>query len=665
MTDEPDIDKLIGLQLSCQQSAAVRAPLAPGVVIAGAGTGKTTLMAARVVWLVASGQAACREVLGLTFTRKAAAELAQRVRAALDAAGVADGDDHETVLTYDAFARQLVVDHGLALGVEADFRLLDEAARYSLAHDVVTRANGPFEQLGRLQSADVARAVLELSAQLRSNLSTPQAVREADDALDAALGEAPLNGAEPYRAVAVARDKIVERRELLELVEAYEAEKASRGFVEYADLLAHANDLAGSPRVAAGMRDRFRVVLLDEYQDTSAAQAQLLRQLFSGPTADAGRGHPVMAVGDPSQAIYGWRGAAADNISDFPRHFPNRDGSPAAVFPLTVNRRSGPSILAAANELARGLPERRTDLALDLSAPPGTAPGVIETKQFQTQPEELAWVADAIAAMGEVGALDGADVAWADIAVLARTNAVVAAVHAELVARGVPAEVVGLGGLLKLPPIAQVLATLRILDDERANAALVEVLACARWAIGPSDLALLGRRAAELAGEEVSVGSPVEGGRGEDGPNQEAGDEGDALGRGLGRLRGEASLARALADPGALPYSSAARRRFRALAAELAGLRPWVGRGLSELVERVVAALGLEVELLARGQSVAVLEALIEAVADFEAVEPRAELGGLLAYFDAELAEGVGLEQPAASEANSVKLLTIHKAKGL
>src|SRR5699024_5405940 len=99
----------------------------------------------------------------------------------------------------------------------------------------------------------------------------------------------------------------------------------------------------GVPDVARTLQRRFTVVLLDEYQDTSAAQAVLLRALFSGDEG-AGRGFPVMAVGDPHQAIYGWRGAAANNILDFPRLFPLADGSPSPRLTLTINRRSGQSI---------------------------------------------------------------------------------------------------------------------------------------------------------------------------------------------------------------------------------------------------------------------------------------------------------------------------------
>ncbi|MEN0072068.1 MAG: UvrD-helicase domain-containing protein, partial [Propionicimonas sp.] len=117
--DPAELGRLLGIPFSEQQLTAITAPLAPGVIIAGAGSGKTTVMAARVVWLVGSGQVSPDQVLGLTFTRKAAGELAQRVRGALSRAGLlADDGAEELILTYDAFAGRLVNEHGLLLGIE-------------------------------------------------------------------------------------------------------------------------------------------------------------------------------------------------------------------------------------------------------------------------------------------------------------------------------------------------------------------------------------------------------------------------------------------------------------------------------------------------------------------------------------------------------------------
>ena len=133
-----ELVEVLGIPFSSEQLTAITAPLAPGVIIAGAGTGKTTVMAARVVWLVATGQLRPDQVLGLTFTRKAALELSQRVDEALVKADLVDPDHvadegRQLITTYDSFASRLISEHGLRIGVEADQILITGATRYRLA----------------------------------------------------------------------------------------------------------------------------------------------------------------------------------------------------------------------------------------------------------------------------------------------------------------------------------------------------------------------------------------------------------------------------------------------------------------------------------------------------------------------------------------------------
>jgi DNA helicase-2/ATP-dependent DNA helicase PcrA len=174
--DSPtELINALGISFSAQQLQAITAPLQPGVIIAGAGSGKTTVMAARVVWLVGTGAVRPEEVLGLTFTRKAAAELSQRVRNALLRAGViadrgVDESGEQLIMTYDAFAARLVAEHGLRLGFEADPTLISGATRYRLASRVVKAAAGPFEFISRLRPATVTERVLRLDADLQQHL---------------------------------------------------------------------------------------------------------------------------------------------------------------------------------------------------------------------------------------------------------------------------------------------------------------------------------------------------------------------------------------------------------------------------------------------------------------------------------------------------------------
>ncbi|MDQ7991806.1 MAG: 3'-5' exonuclease, partial [Propionicimonas sp.] len=332
--------------------------------------------------------------------------------------------------------------------------------------------------------------------------------------------------------------------------------------------------------------------------------------------------------------------------------FPASDGSPAGLFALTVNRRSGQLILDAANQLAGPV---RSDpilaaagLDLDLVSPPGTPRATIEVAEFDTWPQEVGWIADRVVAEHDTGAVPG----WSEIAVLARRNAAVAALYTELTARGVPAEIVGLGGLLELPAVAEVVATLRLLADPADNPALVRLLTSPRWAIGLADLELVGRRAGHLAGRPQ---------RPDDASLE------DALAAVLaGQDPARApSLLEAIQSPGDLGFTAAARQRFADFAAEFAGLRRWASESVVDLTTRVIEALGLEVELLAEGGDPGQLAAFVQAVAGYSDIDGEASLGGLLAWLEAEREYGVGLEQAVVSDADSVKLLTVHRAKGL
>ncbi|GAA1435290.1 ATP-dependent DNA helicase [Microlunatus lacustris] len=678
LRDTDDLVDALGIAFSAQQLDAITAPLEPGVIIAGAGSGKTTVMAARVVWMVGTGAVRPEEVLGLTFTRKAAAELSARVRAALLKAGVVsdrgvDESGEQLVMTYDAFAARLVSEHGLRLGYEADPTMVSGATRYRLASRVVKAAAGPFEFLSRLRPATVTERVLKLDAELQSHLVAAEALdAQAREMLLGWESAPPNRYGNVYADVKKAMIAAQERLELASLVLDYQELKRRLGLVEFADQMAIAARLAEEvPQVSATLRSAFRVVLLDEYQDTSAAQAITLKHLFSGPVPSLGLGHPVTAVGDPFQAIYGWRGAAASNILGFARDFPRADRSPSRRFALTVNRRSGPTILDVANELSRPLrattpPGTSADAPQDglglLVAPDGTAPGTVRAATFDTWPDEVRWIGDQIVAAHTGGQAPH----WADIAVLTRRNADIAPLYAELSARDVPVEIVGLGGLLHLPEVVDVTATLRLVNDVTANPDLIRLLTGPRWQVGPRDLALLGRRARDLA-------------RGADGHRAddvaEAGAPPDVVAALSDAVAGVdptevVSLLDALESPGDEPYSPAARERFARLAAELAYLRRHGDEPLLDLTRRIIVTLGLDVELVAtrefeqsnrRDQ----LGTFLDAVADYVDVDGEASLSGLLAYFQAEIDQGAGLEQAVPSDREAVKLLTVHKAKGL
>ncbi|HET7356143.1 MAG TPA: ATP-dependent helicase, partial [Nocardioidaceae bacterium] len=354
---------------SDQQFAAITAPLEPQVVVAGAGSGKTTVMAARVVWLVATGQVRTDEVLGLTFTNKAAGELATRIRSALRDAGLlprrgGPREPHEeepeepTVATYNAFAANLLAEEGLRIGHEPDTRVITDASRYQLAARAVARYTGHVELLSD-HPPTVIGYLLGLDSAMTEHLVTPDDVRRFQERELPRFSDALA--LETYKTKADEIRKVLHtfgrREELLGLVEAYRRLKHELGLMDFSDQIELGARLATErPEVGAAERAKYRIVLLDEYQDTSVAQARMLSRLFSGESEETGRGHAVTAVGDPNQAIYGWRGASVSNILHFADTFPAGPGEPPVrSYPLTVSRRSDRRILEVANHLAEPL----------------------------------------------------------------------------------------------------------------------------------------------------------------------------------------------------------------------------------------------------------------------------------------------------------------------
>ncbi|WP_432491633.1 ATP-dependent helicase [Kineococcus gypseus] len=691
-----------------EQVAVIEAPVEPLLVVAGAGSGKTETMSSRVVWLVANGLVAPEDVLGLTFTRKAAGELAERVRRRLralrahglapaaphpgegagdgpgDGPGDGFGEGEPVVSTYHAYAASLVTDHGLRLGVEPQSTVLSEAGSWQLASEVVERWRGDLPGVDVAPST-VAAALVQLSAECAEHLVEPEdlerfveqleervRVLPKDDRSVAKLG-AHVPGA-PYAKVAEVLAVQRARHALVPLLREHARRKRVAEQLDFGDQVRVAARLAREvPAVAAAERAAHRVVLLDEYQDTSHAQLELLRALF-------GDGHPVTAVGDPHQSIYGWRGASAGNLARFPAQFRRADGSPARVAPLATSWRNDEAVLAAANVVADPLSAGPGPAAavVRLRARPGAGTGRVRTAFAATVEEEAAEVA---ARLAEVWRADSERLAAErrvpgasprprrTAAVLCRKRSQFPVLHRALRAAGLPVEVVGLGGLLSTPEVVDVVATLHVLHDPGRGDQLARLLTGARWRLGPRDLAALGEWARHL--QRVRGGRAGEHPGGPDGPGGGAHVRPDEV--------EDASLVEALDElpppswrgPAGRGLSPAAHARLGRLAAVLRHLRARTHLPVPELVGEVERALLLDVEVAARPGSSPTsgrrnLDALADAAASFSAAAQRPGLGGFLSWLDAAEARERGLE-PGAVEvaADAVQLLTVHASKGL
>lgn len=657
-----DVARAVGLTHlpTPEQQSVIEAPLRPLLVVAGAGSGKTETMAARVVWLVANGHAQPEEILGLTFTRKAAGELAERIGnrlAALRRAGLwvpPTGEGAElfggtpTISTYHAYAGQLVRDHGLLLGREPDTRLLTEAAVWQLASEAVVGWDGDMTDVDNVE-ATVTATVVDLAAELAEHLRTPAEVTEALSDMIHRLESVPRGTSrKKLHPLRDALDALRARRAVTPIVERFCELKAVRDVLDFSDQMALAARLATEhPHIGAGERKRFTVVLLDEFQDTSHAQLTLLTSLFVHPDEPV----PVTAVGDPHQSIYGWRGASATTLEAFVTAF--GDPEPADQLTLSTSWRNDGGILAVANHLAAPLREdSRTVAVPELSARPGAGPGSIRVARYLTSDAEATAVVRWLAERRE-------EDRGATAAVLCRKRAQFLPVVRALEAAGIPYEVVGLGGLLLTPEVGDILALLHVTHDPTRGDHLMRLLTGPRVRLGAADLDGLAARAGELAARATTGPEVV---------RDISPDSADAVSivEALDHLPAPGWVGRRGEQ-----ISDLALARLHGLRRVVHAMRGLVGTPLPELVGEAERRLGLDVELLSRPEyspsaSRAHLDAFADVAAQYATGADRPTLAGFLAWVHAAIDLERGLDKGfVEGNPDAVQVMTIHAAKGL
>jgi len=655
-----------------EQVSVIAAPLGPALVVAGAGAGKTETMAARVVWLVANGILAPDQVLGLTFTRKAAQQLTSRIRLRLHrlvgaellfrvdpsgelAARISAGEPE--VSTYHAYAGRLLAEHGLRLPVEPSATLLSETASWQLAHRVVSTwgfdldtAVGPTAITARLR---------QLAGQLAEHLVDPSALFSSQAELEQLVYTLPAGAKQrggPSKGLTDVLDAQQQRLILLPLLQRLQETMRTESALDFGAQMSLAARLAREhPDVGHAERQRFRAVLLDEYQDTGHAQRVLLTSLFG---AGVDPQLALTAVGDPIQSIYGWRGASAANLPRFAADFPvDRAGTRAPRSELLTSWRNPAGALHLANGISADLRASGVPVA-ELRSRPDAPAGEVLGALLSDVREELAWMAGHVARTYRQAR--EADRPTPTAAVLVRRRADMAAVANALRAEGLPVEVVGVGGLLDTPEVRDVLSVLRLLADPLAGSAAVRVLTGARWQLGAGDLVALWKRAGDLAARGGHLGA--------EGTDLTATVE--------SALPGEhselAGLADALADLGAAQrYSSEGYARLRALADELSALRDRLEQPLPELVADVERMLRVDVEVAAQAAHPGAsgrthLDAFADVVTGYAASTAAATLTGMLGYLAAaEDAEDGLTPGEVAVDPDRVQVLTVHAAKGL
>jgi len=666
-----DIARALGKpEPTAQQQAVIQAPLVPALVVAGAGSGKTETMANRVLWLLANGLVKPSGVLGLTFTRKAAGELAIRIRERIEqlaAAGLTP-DDHDpfqapVVSTYNSFANSIFRDNAILVGRESDGSVLGEAGAWQLARATVIRSLDP-----RLPGLDrnldpVTNAVLGLSRALSENIADAERVREFAVRF-ASTGELPPGGRGAYAEV----DKLVTAvgalDVLVDLVGEYDAAKLTRSAVEYSDQVALALRIVGKqPAVADELRERHRVVLLDEYQDTSVVQTRMLAELFAG--------HPVMAVGDPNQSIYGWRGASASNLEQFGPQF----GASGPAYALSTSWRNGRRILDAANALVAPLSLASRVPVEKLTPSPLASEFPIEVRfeeDLEAEAEAAArWFAARLAApelQKTVVRHDGTPATEPpSAAMLFRARKTQPTFLRALREHGVKYHVLGLGGLLAEPEVADLVSMLSVLSDPGAGLELIRVLAGSRWRVGVQDLHALNRLASWLRDRDHAQQVYADDVKDRMRSSLNEGEGGsivDALDFLATAREGHSALAH---------FSELGLARLRDVGHVVARLRARASLALPDLVSLVEQELRLDIEVVAnedRPLGGAPMEALFDAIDGYLALDDSdtrvgSELNGFLAWLRAAEEKEDLSPRPEDPEPGTVQILTIHGAKGL
>ncbi|HJF77119.1 MAG TPA: ATP-dependent helicase [Brevibacterium linens] len=628
-------------------------------VTAGAGSGKTTVISQRVVWLVANEYVSPEEILGLTFTRKAVGELGGRIRLLLSRLRhnlgrgqdlSLPGLDNPTVSTYNSYAASIVSEHGVSIGIEPETVLLDDAAAHTIAGNLID-STPPDEIPGDFSRETMIADIIALAGQMNDHGRDVDEVTNYLEQCLAALVSSKGKPVDPNGRRAKLEAKIRTAR----LADAYMRAKRRNLAMDFSDQVRFAQRILDEvPAAAEAERARWKIVLLDEFQDTSVAQLKLLRDLFHSTA--------VTAVGDPRQAIYGWRGASADNMVRFSSDF--RD---VESLSLSTSWRNDRTILQAANRIAAGLADSNES---PLSARDGAGDGEVSV-EISSGAHDPDFLTNGLRALTEWFRTVPAG---SSKAVLCRKRAHFAPVAAALEAAGFAVHVHGSSGLLTDPFVADLRAVLTAAVDPMAGDEIMRLISGRMLGLGAGDIAGLQaftrrqteRRAADRAepatedviAEAIDQATIVEG-IDELVEVQRALDQGARTGADKGLV----------ADYEQSGLSSEALHRLVRLARALRATRSGTGT-VASIIRTAMSETGIDSDIWGLSDSLrnlhrASVDAFLSAASQYSATDDKPSITGFLSWLSLmEAHDALSVAEPTTA-ADAINIMTVHASKGL
>ncbi|MDD5749275.1 MAG: UvrD-helicase domain-containing protein [Patescibacteria group bacterium] len=452
--------------LNLAQKEALLHDQGPLILIAGAGTGKTTVITQKLAYLVEQGKARPEEILALTFTEKAAGEMSERVDKLLPL-GYADLWVH----TFHGFCDRVLKNHAIDIGLSNDFKLLDTTAAWLLVRENLDKFNlDYYSPLG--SPSRFIHALLTHFSRLKDEVISPEDYLEyaqnlqldSDQALDREEREM----------------EILRQRELANAYHVYQQLLLDRDAMDFGDLINYTLRLFQKrPQILKKFREQFKYILVDEFQDTNWAQYELVK-ILAAPKNN------IMAVGDDDQAIYKFRGAAISNILNFKKDYPNLK----EIF-LLDNYRSGQKILDAAYDFIQlNNPDRleyqyRPKSSKTTSAK--SAKKIILNKKLVSHSDDKGEVA-VLAYPDKDSEIDGIldkimnlrksdqSARWSDFAILVRANDQAQGFVSMMRKRGLPHQFMASRGLYAQDVVQDIVAYLKLLDNYHESPAFFRIL---------------------------------------------------------------------------------------------------------------------------------------------------------------------------------------------